>query len=336
MEIKFKTWLIILVIGFVTSLGALGKVSWNTHQLRKVNSQLNTQLMQANLEIGRAKTEFGDAEKYIKSLEEKVQEEINLREATITRVGWFRGQLQIAKKIIKAQKTDQKIVYIDREIFIEKDTPIPLFKRGMLYQATGPKSLMILGTIDQKFMDKRMRIHVIVEPTPNDELRIPINVGYELRMNFRGELVETLLPSGGINHYLNVWETIDGKDTNKIELTEFKVIVKDPRKSHFMWTPHLDIGITPHWEMLAREFRTGGSFGLSFFGLGITKNDLSWRFLRLSLEIQKDIGLGFSPVLVNLGSTGIIPLVSNIYLGPNVVYFIKEGWAAGIFLGGVI
>lgn len=336
MEIKFKTWMLVLVLGLVTSIGALGKVTYSSWKLRDVNEQLNKELMKANLEIGRAKTEFGDANKYIKSLEEKVQEEIKARDAIVTRIGWFQGQLKIAKQIIKAKKTDQKIVYIDREITIEKDMPFPNFERGMLYQATGPKSLMVLGRIGQKFEDHRLKLHVIIEPRPNKELRVPVSVGYDLSIGLRGELAETYTPSGAVNHYLTLWELKDGKKIGKIGLTEFKVIVNDQRKSHFMLAPHLDIGITPHWQLIAKEFRTGGSFGLSALGFGITKNDLSWRFLRLSLEVQKNLGWGFTPVLFNLGSTGIIPLISNIWLGPNVMWFINDRWATGLFLGGVI
>lgn len=330
-----KTVVILLTVGLLYSFALLGKTSYTSMQLRNANAKLNEELMQAELEIGRAKTKFGNANKYIKTLEKKVQDEIKERDAAITRVGWFEGQLKTANKIIKGQKKDQKIVYIDREVLIEPTNTVPKFERGMLYQAIGPKSLIMLGRVDQKFQDHRLKLHVIIEPTPNAALRIPVNVGYELSVNLLGELVETLLPSGGINHYLTLWETKDKEKLGKVLLQDFQVVVNDQRKLHFMFVPRLDIGITPFWNLINDSFDAGGSFGVSVLGVGLTKKDLSWRFLRLSLEVKNDIGLGFSPFVFNVGSLAS-PILTNVWIGPNLVWFVNNGIVPGLFLGGII
>ena len=56
-------WL--LIISLLLCLGLLGKISYGHRELKSSNQQLNTQLMQADLDLGRAKTEFGDAQKHI-------------------------------------------------------------------------------------------------------------------------------------------------------------------------------------------------------------------------------------------------------------------------------
>lgn len=332
MQINFKVWLVALFLGLAVSMGALGKVVHTNWKLKTTTAKLNKELMQANLDIGRAKTEFGNAKKHIKSLREEVQKEIKARDAAITRIGWFQGQLKIAKKIINSQKKDEKIIYVDREVI--KACGDQKYQVGQLYQATSDKELRPISTILTTNKDHRLTIQTLVTSIPNKELRIPIQNRYQLHMSFRGELAETLLPDGGRNFYLNIYETNNGKDVQRMEFDKLKVIINDTRRGHFMFVPHLDINIVPFWDLIAKEFRTGGSFGLSTFGFGLTKNDLSWRFLRLSLEVQSHPGVGITPVLFNLGSTGVIPLISDLYTGPVISWYpFTHRFSIGLSLG---
>lgn len=326
---KFLKIQYVLYVMLGLALFTAGKLAYNNYKIRAITSKLNQELTEAKLEIGRAKTEFGNAEKYIKTLEEKVQQEIKARKAAITRIGWFKGRLKIARKNLKSKKGNTE--YIDKPIIIKGK---PLYKTGMIYQALSPRKLVPVRRVDRYFADHRLQAQVSILPKPNLGLDIPTSLQYQLTLSFRGELAETLLPSGGRNFYLNIFETFQGKDLGKVELSELKVIVKDERKPHFMWTPHLDVGVLPFFRLKAKELRAGGSVGISLFGFGLTKNDLSWRFLRLSTDIQESIGAGLSPVVVNLGQA--LPLVSNIWLSPHFSYFINRGSSLGLFLGGVL
>lgn len=320
----------ILIAVLVVALVASARLAYSNYKFRSITARLNEQLMEANLEVGRAKTKFENANKHIKSLEQQVQKEVKARKAVLTRIGWFRGRLRTAKKIIKGAKG--KIVYLkNKSIKAPKGVK---YETGMVYQAISPKILMPLDNLERHFSDHRLDAIVSVKPTPNLDMEIPTALSYRLRLSFRGEIAETLLPSGGRNFYLNIYETHQGRDIGKIKLDSFDVIINDERKAGFMFAPHLDLGVLPFWDVQGRRVRVGGSFGISAFGFGLTKNDLAWRFLRLSVDIQESIGAGLSPVLVNMGQ--YLPLISNIYVAPHFSYFLNRHMGFGLFLGSVI
>ena len=52
---------ILLIGSLLASLGLLGKVGCSLNEKININNQLNKELMQANLDKGRALTEFGEA-----------------------------------------------------------------------------------------------------------------------------------------------------------------------------------------------------------------------------------------------------------------------------------
>src|SRR5688572_27558057 len=72
----------------------LGKVWLQNRSLGQANTQLNAELMQANLEIGRAKSQWGEAQRYLKDLNKEIQDEIKLRDAHLTRIGQLEAELK--------------------------------------------------------------------------------------------------------------------------------------------------------------------------------------------------------------------------------------------------
>jgi hypothetical protein len=329
---SIKSLIVSLIIGLVVSLGSVGKLIHSRYKLEGLNKRLNKELMQANLDIGKAQTEFGNAQKYIDTLEQGIQDKIKENEATLTRIGWFKGQLKIAKKMLRNKNGRVITEVVEGPVIRIKEDCEP-FVRGMVYEAITDKVLAPIEKLSTRFQDHRLDIITGIKPYPNPNRDIPFFLEYKLALRFRGELAETITPTGARNFYFNLYETDGKKDINKIKLTQFKVVITDERANMLMFAPRIDVGLT-FGSTLAREFRYGGSFGLSFFGFGLKGSNLFWRFLRLSMDFQESVGWGCSPVLVNLGER--LPLVTNIYLAPHIVYFMNRKWFGGIFMGAVL
>ena len=65
-----------LQISLLLSGGFIIKMKLDQMQTQEVTSELNKKLMEADLEIGRAETQFGNASKHIKHLEKEIKKEI--------------------------------------------------------------------------------------------------------------------------------------------------------------------------------------------------------------------------------------------------------------------
>jgi hypothetical protein len=314
-------------------MGLLGKVGCDNMKLEERTSQLNAELMQANLDKGRAETQFGNAEKYIGELEESIQEEIKAREAEVTRYGELSARYTALKK--KKQATKTEIVYRDGPV-VEVPADLKLVT-GLLYQATSPTTLVSIGELFGEYQDHRLYINARVLPFPNEERSTKWEFGYQLNLKLQAQFVETITPTGAINHYAKIYEVDEtGKKVGEFKLDSFKYVVENPnQKQWFWWAPHLDVGALGMAGTLPPRFTTGGSVGVSFFGYGLTVNDLDWRVLRVSLDLSDGLpGIGLSPVAYNLGA--LIPLISNLWIAPHVHYGLEGEWKAGLFIGAVL
>lgn len=325
---EFKTLIYILVGCLVISLGLAGKSFYDKLQFNKINIQLNEELMAANLEVGKAKTKFDKAEKYAEMITWELADTVRERDEAITRIGWFQGQLKTKNQ--QLANTNSDITYVEGPS-IEVPADCPAYETGMLYQAISEKYLLPLQSVETKATDFRIKIDVGVYPRPNNERSIPFKVGYQLDQKFKGELVESLSTTGARNFYLKLYEMDQDKIVNEVQLTDFEVVIDDNTSPAFWWwAPTLDVGLNLSMSK-QKKIRYGGSMGISFMGFGINKNRLSWRFLRLSLDLQETPGVGFSPLLYNIADQ--IPLVKNLWIGPQISYFIDQEWTAGFMFG---
>lgn len=318
---------IILAVCLGVVLVLLGKVAYTNHQLTNRTEQLNSQLMKANLDLGRAETRFGDAEDEIVRLSSELQKEIKARGAQITRYGELKARYDVLVKRKPVTRVDT--VYVEAEPIECPDTK---FVRGLLYEAITEKSLVALQEYTGRLEDFRLSVDCTIMPKPNNDRFIPMSVGYQLHQKFGAQLVETRLPSGGINHYVRLYEIgPDGKPVGDLTLDSFEVVVADElAPKWFWWAPHLDIlgfvGAGPDTLPYL-----GGSLGVSFMGYGHTEDDLSWRVLRISGDFGTDVGIGLTPALYNLGD--LIPLISNLWVGPHISKGLNTQWTLGIVLG---
>lgn len=322
---------IALGASFLLSTGLLGKVGCQNFELQATNEKLNKELMQSNLELGRAKTEFGDANKYIKTLEQGIQDEIKEREATATRYGILQAKY---KKLVKDKKaTKVEKVYVEGKT-IEVPAELEL-ARGQLYEAVTEKTLVPVEKLSGTYEDHRLKIQTDVNSYPNNERAVDFSFNYALNLKLEAQLVETLTPTGAVNNYITIYEVDnEGKRVGEFELTKFEMIVEKPdKKQFFWWAPHIDIAALALVDTRP-QFVPGGSIGFSFMGYGLTKNDLDWRFLRVSMDLTDSIGIGLDPVQYNLGQH--IPVFSNLWLGAHVGYGLEGRWQLGLSLGAML
>lgn len=307
----FLVTLLAAVIGFS------GWNAWQKGELRAVNAQLNEQLMQANLDLGRAHTQFGDVQKKLDLIESDLQESIKLRDEYLTMYGELRAKYDA--------KGEGKTVYLPGateviEVPIESEMA---FNQWHFYWAETKKTLRDLGAaMPSGFEDHRIFIKTALFTDTTGEITFGYN--YQLKLQLLGELVQTTTESGAVNHYLTLWELdAKGDKVGKFQLTKFDVVVNDNRVGKFfLFAPHLDLGAVGGYD---GEPVLGGSVGVSLAGYGYTKNDLAWRFGRVGMTLAEKPGLELSPVLFNLG--GPIPLVSNIWVGPAATFNGKWGGA---------
>jgi hypothetical protein len=285
--------------------------------------------MAANLAKGRAETQFGEANKYIGELENKIQEEIKARNAEITRYGELRARFNRIKK----QKGTSEIITSETVVEVPVEREVV---RGLLYEAVTDKTLVPITELRGHMKDRILEIHARILPYPNPDREVPWQFMYRLSMGFGLKFVETRTPTGAINHYAELYALdAEGKPVQQLELERFNMIVEKPdAKQWFWWAPHLDVaallmtGATP-------RLATGGSLGVSLFGYGLTVNDLDWRVLRVSMDLVDGVaGLGLTPATYNLGT--FIPLISNLWIGPHGSYDVNMNWKLGLLVGGVL
>ena len=301
--------IVLSVLLVITGL-LLTKVWMQNNDLNNANTELNKKLMEANLEIGRAHTKFGDANKYIKELEDEIQKEIKEREGFITRIGKLEAELKA-----HGEGSGTTVVTIIDEKIVEVPAELSVLK-GQLYQALENNKIVLVSSIMGNYKDFRLDIKATVQPKEGS-VDLPINFEYDLHQKFRGIFVEDILPSGAINNYFSFWEVDDnGKTVTDIRLTNFQVIINDKRKPKlYWWCPRLDVSAFLDVSG-PLNVDHGIDMGLSLSAYGKTPNDLTWRFLRLGIGVGDDISLSLTPVLYNLGQP--LPLLTNAWLGAGI------------------
>lgn len=290
-------------------------------QYEKLNTELNQQLMEANLKIGKAKSEFGNAQKKIGELDKSLRAEIKKNGEMLIAY----GELEARYKT-KSGGSGSGIVEPTQPI-----KPGEKYVPGQWYVASSESELMLLNKVNVKYSDFRLDISSVARPTKNWE-KYDTQTEYKLHLNLFGQLVQSTTKSGAVNHYLNLWEVDDkGEKVGKFELQRFEVVVQKPQqKQWLLWSPHIDIGAFLGTNTKL-SFSGGASFGFTTSGYGYTKNDLSWKFLRLGVDISEgSIGFSFSPAMWRISD--ILPLVSNLYIGPYASLTTSKQESFGLLL----
>jgi hypothetical protein len=316
------------VLVVVCALVFFGGWAWlQLRELKHVNDQLNAELMQAKLEVGKAHTQFGDAQKYIAELEDKLQREIAAHNELVTQY----GELLAAYNAHGGGHSDPSDPVIDPVVGTET-----LLDPGALYVAQGEHELQPFSQpMKYGLSDSRLNINVAVSTMPRGSLKfVPVaDIQYDLHLNILAHFAQTITESGAVNNYAELYEVDkDGKRLGKFEITKFEYIVEDLRKPKLRWwAPHIDLAVIAGWS---GGVLTGASIGLSPSGYGKTDNDLTVRFPRIGIDITSGIGIDFSPAVFNIADP--LPLISNIWIGPFVSATHNRGYGFGLLIGVVM
>lgn len=290
----------------------------NSKKLESKNNELNSKLMEKDLSLGKAHTQFEDAEKYIDELNDKLRKSLDENKELVRAFGKLKAELntqgsgtgEVSLPDVTEVVVSEELKFVPNSFYLSKDT----------------YTLNLLGPeIPFRWQDHRLRVIGAVMSNP-----LAVEFDYALALKLEGQLVQTTTESGAVNHYINLWEVDEqGKRLNELTLTEFEVVYTDEREEKFFpWAPHLDIGVLGGYH--GDGFKGGGSFGISLMGYGKTENDLDWRFIRFGFTIAQKPGIDFVPVLWNLG--GPIPLVSNLWIGPALTWSPLNYWGGALMI----
>lgn len=322
----------ILLALLVLSIGLSVYIYYGRWKLDKANDQLNEQLMEANLELGKAHTDFGNAQKEISKLDDALRDAINKNNETLTAY----GQLK-AKYTLLLESSGEGGAIPGNEVEPGED-----LEPGMWYAAINKKDLIEIDNLIYKDTGQRIDWSIKIWPTrnPADPLAFNLDGSFKVNLTLRMDLVETITKSGAVNRYANIYDiaecdTLDDCPDQgfvvfgKYKITDFEYIVNRPKQSSFYWwSPHLDLAGQGGVNM-DLGFQASFGLGVSFMGYGLTKNDLSWRFGRIGLELSnQDVGLSITPAQWNMAGT--LPLISNVWIGPSASIFLGGQKALGI------
>jgi len=307
---------IILVLLLALSAGGAFHF-WNISQDQaSLLSASRVELQQANLTIGRGKTTIADANKRLEVLAKEVHEEVVKRRASLTMVAELQAKLDIEKKNVKVRT---RVIYRNSVERVEVDLP-----KGKIFVEKDGKYLPV-ENMSYSYKDHRITI-------TGDAIKGTLS--YRLHQKFRATVVESKLPGGGYNHYATLWElSEEGKDEKKLSLTSFSIVKTDELAPHmWWWNPHIDLlgglvvtgepAVVPHVEV-----------GVSVMSYGKTADDMTWRFLRVGIGAVglDELSLSISPVMYNVGKP--LPLISNLWITPTVVYQpLSNEWGGGLGL----
>jgi hypothetical protein len=297
MKLEHIPWLIIVIL-----ISALAFYFWNEQRTtRELLTLKNKELMQSNLELGRAQSEIVSQKKAhataIANLDKLWKDEIKSRNAVVTAYGQLEA-LYVAEK--KKQKTVTKIVYRDRIQEIEVPTGEIFFKdeSGNYHKVT---------SLQYNYNDFRITIH-------GDAVQQ--HISYKLHQKFKAQFVATKLPTGGVNHYAEIYEVgPNGERLDKMELTSFEVLQAEDLPNRFMWfNPKLDLMIGGGVNGVLQGTWIG-DIGLFFAAYGKTPDDITLRFVRFGIGMTRHgFSLTGSPIQLNFGK--FLPLVSNLWITP--------------------
>lgn len=303
-------WLICLVL-----VGAVAFYFWKEQRATaELLTIKNTELMQADLELGRAKSTITSQKKAhetaMANLEKLWRDEIDARNAAVTAYGELEAKYEAEKK---KQKTITKIVYRDKFKTIEVPT-------GELFFKNESGNYKKVTSLEYKYDDFRISIE-------GDAVQKVIS--YKLQQKFKAQFVATKLPTGAVNHYAEIYELgPNGENLEKLELVSFEVIQAEDLPNRFMWfNPKLDLMVGGGLNSHLKATWTG-DIGLSMMAYGKTPNDLTWRFLRLGVGITNHgFSTTLSPVQLNVGQ--FLPVISNTWLMPYAGIDFGSGGAHG-------
>ena len=306
-----KIAILVLVVLTQVAIMIAGYQFWEENkQLKDLLSVKDTQLTQADLELGRANTKIADAQTLISSLDKKIQEEIKKRQATINMYADLEAKYTAAAKDLKLKT--QMVIALQNQL---TPKPIELKPGEGLFFCKKDKDCEEIKSIPFSFEDFRLKA--------SGEI-LGKKFSYSLSQRFAAKLVETKLPNGLYNHYAELYELDDkGNKIGKLELTKFNVIRSSELKPRMSWfNPKIDLGVGYSLKVkdsIVNQAATG-ELGVSLSSRGLTKFDITWRFFRIALAISTTPSLSLIGTPAQFNAGRFIKPFSNLWISPSAGY----------------
>lgn len=249
----------------------------------------------------------------IKLLDKKLQKEIERKDVAVKELYEFKAKIEAEGKITNVKT---KIVYKDKEVIsYKKCKDAPGIIPGGIYRALDVNSFKQLDSFNFKLEDDTLLL--FAKATPNytsdsDENPFDVEASYKLNINIVGQVLKTIEDAGD-RYHMRLFRVKGNEIVGKVPLQDFHVMVKDFRASRIRWwTPKIDLGIVG--ALQSARLNPTGSIGFSTSGYGKSAENPYFRFPRFSIDFMGDeIGLGVSPVVVNLGTH--LPIINDLYTG---------------------
>ena len=312
MQEKRDIVLFFFIVCFIVSVGLFAKNHFVNKKRDALVSSLNKELMKSNLAIGKAETKFGDASTYINELEEKVIKDIKDKKSLVTKY----GKLEAKYKSLSNKKVNVKVKLV--EVIKLTDCKDLKLKENHLYVVKN-KELGEINSLEGRYTDHHIDINCRANPRINSTGSLSMDISYNLELDLKAELVEAIAPSGAINNYMNIYEVDkDGKEMEQLTISSYVIVVEDNRvPSFYLWNPRVDIGlilgVSTKTSLDSIGLDGGASVGISTSSYGLTRKDPEWLFGRFSVDIGKEVSIGFTPLLYNVGKD--LPLFNNLWIG---------------------
>ena len=321
-----------IIVALVLICGAL--TWWGITQYKivvdsqDIVKQTQKQLMEKDVELGKAKTEFGNAQAELKKMSDDWQQWIKEHGGKAEDVAYWRARYETAVSGAKGDK-------------IEINIPPAKVTHGSPGVATGSCPLPVtnnIATVDHvDSLGKYIWLDRVNDGNPDTktdrvvlsykDYRVDITVdalqnlfSYVLHQNFEGEFVKAVTREGAVVHFLRMWEVDDkGKRVKKIDIPDFRVVTELPegyKSRFFWWNPKIDAGV--NFGVSSRlQSAAAPEFGFSVATKGKTKDDSDWRFIRFSVaQNRNQIVFNFSPACWNDAKK--LPLLEKLYVCPTI------------------
>ena len=307
-----KFQLALSLIGWFFLCLTIGYMGYKIYELARTTEQLNEQLQEANLEIGKGRTVISQRDISIKDLSSELQKVLKENKELVTKYNAI-----VALYNSHGHGTSGQTGTNNPPI----NSTNPIYEKGNIYLAISKNDILnFKPPVKFNFQDYHLALDMNLL-SKNDFLFIDID--YSLKLKLSIKQIETISPTGAKNNYIELYELDENdKEINKLTLSKFESIIKDDRINHFIWwTPHLDLGISTYFNS---SLNYGPSIGFSPSGYGLDNQNLMFKFINLSFIFSENPTFALAPVQWNFSKN--IPLINNLWLSPFITYnFIHLG-----------
>jgi len=288
---------------------------WLEYRSSQTIAELTASRVQSDLQLGRAQSRLVSLQTALQQMEQSHLEDVQRLELKTQEVVNLEASLRSKGEGKLVVKWETKVVSKEKIVYLSGPEDDPKVHE--------------IKSLPFAFQDWRLSVQgdAITE-----------DFSYELTQKFRGSLSRAITGDGQSVFYVSLYELDkEGQDLVKLELTELDVLQVDyPEERFFVWAPHIDICLVGGLN-LDVKLHAVAEVGMSFMAYGLTPDDNTWRFLRVSGGIcGSECGaVGFMPISYNIGKQ--LPLLSDLFIGPMAHWiFPQNSYGFGIGFGSTL